>query len=173
MKKSRLLRWSATSCVALACLFASPGDAAAQIRLRVIADPPGADEKNLNGEVVTITNRLTVPLDLSGWSLCDAMAACFRFVNEVTVGPGASIRVRAGSGQDTLLDVYMGRSEPIWDNWADIATLRDREGVIQSRCVWDRGRGLDCAGQVEMPAVPIPSSPASRRPARARAPSGP
>lgn len=129
---------------AIGILLANPAAGTGQISLRVIADPPGPDAENLNGEVVTITNRMTVPLHLSGWTLCDALAACFRFADQVMVGPSASIRVRAGSGQDTLLDVYMGRSQPIWDNWADIATLRDQEGVIRSRCVWDRGRGVDC-----------------------------
>lgn len=125
---------------------AFPTQVQGQIGLRVVADPAGPDETNLNGEIVTVTNRQTVPLDLSGWSLCDAVGACYEFPEETSVGPGASLRVRSGSGQDTPRDVYMSRSQPLWDNWADIATLRDGEGVIRSRCVWDRGRGLDCRG---------------------------
>lgn len=122
----------------------APTSSSAQITLRVVADPPGPDDENLNGEVVTVTNRLTVPLDLAGWTLCDAVGGCFEFGERASLSPGGRIRVHTGGGVDTLLDVFMGRSEPLWDNWADIATLRDREGVIRSRCVWDRGRGLDC-----------------------------
>lgn len=147
---------------AFAGIVACHDDSSAQISLRVIADPPGPDAENLNGEVVTITNRLTVPLDLSGWTLCDAVAACFEFADETSVGPSASIRVRTGTGRDTVLDVYMGRNAPMWDNWADIATLRDPRGSIRSRCVWDRGRGLDClAGQA--PRVRGPARPSELR----------
>lgn len=143
-RRSSIPRIRTSRWLVLACLLASPTLASAQIGLSVTADPPGPDAQNLNGEVVMITNRQTVPLDLSGWTLCDAVARCYEFVDETTVGPGGSLRVRTGVGRDTLLDVYMGRTRPIWDDWADIATLRDRQGVVRARCVWDRGRGIDC-----------------------------
>ena len=127
----------------IAVALVSPA-ADGQIRLRVVADPPGPDEDNLNGEVVTITNQRTVPLDLSGWYLCDAVAHCYTFPDGTRVGPGAAIRVHTGSGRDTLVDLYMGRSRPVWDDWADMTTLRDSEGVRQARCLWDRGRGINC-----------------------------
>jgi len=119
----------------------------AQIDLRVRADAPGTDERNLNGEYVLLSNDGTMPVDLSGWSLCDAVAHCFVFPEGVSIGPGGDLRVHTGSGRDTLTAIYMSRERPLWANWADIATLRDRSGQIRARCSWDRSAGpLERAG---------------------------
>lgn len=122
-----------------------PAAASAQIDLRVRADPAGRDEQNLNGEYVLISNDGTTPLDLSGWRICDAVVTCFHFPPDTLIGPGGDLRVHTGSGRNTLLVLYMGRDRPVWANWADIATLSDDDGVVRARCVYDRGRGLDCS----------------------------
>jgi len=122
-----------------------PSAATAQVELGIRADPPGHDVENLNGEYALVTNRRTTPLDLSGWRLCDAVVNCFVFPEKTIIGPGARLRVHTGSGHDTPTAVYMGRTRPIWSNWADLATLRDTEGAIMARCSYDRGRGRDCS----------------------------
>lgn len=117
----------------------------AQIEIRVLADPAGRDERNLNGEYAIVYNRATTPLDVSGWWLCNAVASCFVFPEDSWVGSGGGLRVHTGQGPDTAREVHMGRDRPVWANWADMATLSDRTGEVRARCVWDRGRGMDCS----------------------------
>jgi hypothetical protein len=122
-----------------------PAMVTAQIEIRVQADPPGDDERNLNGEYVLVSNDRTTPLDLSGWRLCNAVAHCYVFPDSARIGPRGDLRVHTGSGTNTLQALYMGRDRPLWANWADVATLTDRAGAVQARCLWDRGRRIDCS----------------------------
>lgn len=121
-----------------------PTTAAAQVDLRVRADAPGRDESNLNGEYVMMSNNGTVPLDVSRWRVCNALLACFTLPDSTSISPGGDLWIRTGSGLDSLREIYMGRERPMWENWADVATVRDRAGEIRARCMWDRGRGVDC-----------------------------
>lgn len=124
---------------------ALPRAISAQIEIQVQSDAPGRDERNLNGEYVLISNDGTVPVDVSGWRLCNAVLDCFSLPEGATIGPGSDLRAFSGSGGNGPRRVYMGRSLPLWADWSDIATLTDRTGEVRARCVWDRGRGLDCS----------------------------
>ncbi|MDX1495874.1 MAG: lamin tail domain-containing protein [Longimicrobiales bacterium] len=121
-----------------------PTSLSAQVDLRVRADAPGRDESNLNGEWVMVSNNGTVPLDVSRWRLCNALAACYTLPDSTAIAPGGDLRIRTGAGRDNLRELHMGRGRPMWQNWADVATLRDPTGEIRARCMWDRGRGVDC-----------------------------
>lgn len=121
-----------------------PSTASAQIGLQVRPDAPGTDERNLNGEWVIVSNEGVAPLELDGWTLCNAVAACFVFPGGVSIVPGGELKVHTGSGRNTLRAVYMGFERPIWANWADLAQLADTDGEVRARCMWDRGRGVDC-----------------------------
>lgn len=123
----------------------APATASAQVEVRVLADPAGRDERNLNGEYVVVSNEGTTPVDLSGWWLCSAVADCFVFPEGTRIGSRGDLRVHTGHGRNTLREVYMGRGRPVWANWADMATLSDRAGEVRARCLWDRGRGIDCS----------------------------
>lgn len=125
--------------------YAPPRAISAQIEIQVQADAPGRDERNLNGEYVLISNDGTTPADLSGWRICNAVLDCFVLPEGATIGPGGDLRAYSGSGRNTPRQVYMGRTLPLWADWADVATLTDRAGEIRARCIWDRGRGLDCS----------------------------
>lgn len=122
-----------------------PAMAAAQIEIQVQADAPGRDDRNLNGEYVLVSNEGNTPVDISGWRLCNAVLDCFVFPEGATIGPGGDLRAFTGSGRDAPLRVYMRRTLPLWADWSDIATLTDRAGDVRARCVWDRGRGIDCS----------------------------
>lgn len=126
-----------------AALAATP--AVAQIDLRVRADPPGDDARYFAGEYALVSNETTMPLDLSGWRLCNAVYACFVFPAGTSIGPGSDLRVHSGSGRSAGGDVYMGREGPLWADWADYATLRDPSGKLRASCYWDKGRGIDCS----------------------------
>ena len=93
-------------------------------------DAPGDDTKNLNGEWVRLANRGDDAVLLTSWTLADRSSAePYRFPAFLLM-PGNSVTVYAGSGvlNDTAL--FMGRTEPLWGNSGDLATLRDGSGNI-------------------------------------------
>jgi len=64
---------------------------------RVIANPPGADESNLESETVEIVNSDSQFVDLSGWMLRDESSRHrFTFQSGTGLGAGASIVVATG-----------------------------------------------------------------------------
>ena len=91
---------------------------------------PGDDTKNLNGEWVRLANRGDDAVFLTSWTLADKNSAePYRFP-AILLLPGNSVTVYTGSGvlNDTAL--FMGRTEPIWGNSGDLATLKDGSGNI-------------------------------------------
>jgi competence protein ComEC len=93
-------------------------------------DAPGDDTKNLNGEWVRLANRGDDAVLLTSWTLADRSSAePYRFP-ALLLMPGSSVTVYTGSGvlNDTAL--FMGRTDPVWGNSGDRATLRDGSGNI-------------------------------------------
>jgi competence protein ComEC len=91
---------------------------------------PGDDTKNLNGEWVQLANRGDDAVLLTSWTLSDQNSAePYRFPALLLL-PGSTVTVYTGSGvlNDTAL--FMGRTEPLWGNSGDLATLRDGSGNI-------------------------------------------
>lgn len=91
---------------------------------------PGDDTKNLNGEWVRLANRGDDAVLLTGWTLADRNSAePYRFPAFLLL-PGNSVTIYTGSGvlNDTAL--FMGRTEPVWGNSGDLATLKDGNGNI-------------------------------------------
>lgn len=131
--------------VVLTLSVLAPTPASAQVDLRVRADPPGDDARYFAGEYALVTNETSTPLEVSGWRLCNGVYACFVLPPETVIGPGADLRIHSGSGRDTPHDIYMERDGPMWADWADYATLRDRSGELRASCYWDKGRGIGCS----------------------------
>jgi beta-lactamase superfamily II metal-dependent hydrolase len=91
---------------------------------------PGDDTKNLNGEWIRLANRGDDAVLLTGWTLADRNSAePYRFPAFLLL-PGNSVTIYSGSGvlNDTAL--FMGRTDPIWGNSGDLATLKDGNGNI-------------------------------------------
>ncbi len=84
-------------------------------------DPPGSDNDNLNGEVVTITNTGTAPVDLTGWVLKDESASHrYQFPEGFTLLGAEAATVHTGCGTDTSTDLYWcWTSSAIWNNDGD------------------------------------------------------
>jgi len=97
-------------------------------------DAPGDDTKNLNGEWVRLANRGDSPVLLTSWTLADRSSAePYRFPAFLLL-PGSSVAVYTGSGEMNDTSLYMGRTEPLWGNGGDLATLKDGSGnIIDSR----------------------------------------
>jgi micrococcal nuclease len=97
--------------------------------VEVEEDPPGRDSDDLNGEYVVIRNSGTAPVAMTGWKLRDTTTQNrFWFPEGFTLGPGANVTVRVGSGQDGSDVLYWGRRSTVWDNDGDIAFLLDPRG---------------------------------------------
>jgi hypothetical protein len=107
----------------------------------VYFDPgPGSDPlSQLNQEYVVIRNGGTHRLRLKGWKLHDVPRAgvvhTYTFPRFV-LRPGKSVRIHTGKGSNTRTDLYWGRSDYVWGDDSDKATLVNKAGTIVSTCAW-------------------------------------
>jgi micrococcal nuclease len=113
----------------------SGSDAAAstttdRLAVSLVADAPGNDNENRNGEYVTLRNRGDDPLDLSGWQITDAAGKTYTFPDGTTLAGGATLRVHSGSGSDDGTDYYWNRSGAVWNNDGDTLRLTDTDGEL-------------------------------------------
>ncbi len=108
----------------------------ASVDLHVVADAPGNDHHNLNGEYAVLRNDGSAALDLSGWVLCDLARHCYRFQRGARLDAGASLSLHTGSGRDDEGRLYWGRRQAVWNNSGDTAVLTDAEGRVRARHVY-------------------------------------
>ena len=107
-----------------------PSDGAAPISIQVVADAPGNDHRNTNGEYAILSNESGQPVDLSGWTLCDAARHCFRFPPSTSVASGRIVVVYTGFGAADGSRFFMGSGGAVWNNDGDTAALYDRSGRL-------------------------------------------
>jgi competence protein ComEC len=100
------------------------------LELWVFADAPGNDNQNRNGEYAVIESRARSDLDVSGWTLCDAAGACFRFPPGTVLAAGGHLVVFTGSGTSDGVQFFMGFGRAVWNNDGDTATLYDATGQV-------------------------------------------
>lgn len=93
------------------------------LAMKVKWDADGRDGHNVNGEWVRLTNTSTLEtISLQGWSMRDAylrkydFPRRFNFPRGAMLGPGESLRVHVGKGNDGLTDLFWGESDPIFEN---------------------------------------------------------
>jgi len=106
------------------------------------------DALNPNNEFVEITadpRFASAPVSLKGFFLQNKLGETFAFP-DLTLEPGASLRVYTGQGNPTQEALFWNRTQPAWDNWGDCAQLvypsggRYRVGY-RSGCTWAQGLG--------------------------------
>ncbi len=97
---------------------------------QINADPPGPDNDNLGEEWVRIRNPTDTAMDLTGWSLLDAVDTTYNFPDDFALAAGAEVKVRTGTGTDSASDLYWGRGSAVWNNSGDVAVLYDDHGGI-------------------------------------------
>jgi len=102
-------------------------EAPPNIEIAFIEFWPGGNETQ--NEYVRIENHGAGPTTMTNWSLCDAQGNCYVFPN-FTLGAGAQVFVRTGTGVNDVDDLYWGRSDPVWDNTGDTATLRNAANAV-------------------------------------------
>lgn len=109
------------------------GNASAIYISAVQFNAPGDDTKNLNGEWVRIANRGDGAVLLTSWTMSDQNSVePYRFPAFLLLR-GSSVTVYTGSGEMNDTSLFMGKTEPLWGNSGDLATLRDGSGNIIDR----------------------------------------
>lgn len=98
----------------------------------LVADAPGDDQLNLNGEVVVLTNTGEIAVDLTGWSVSDAQGNVFVFEAGPLLQPAGAVELYSGRGPDTATERYWRSDAAIWNNAGDTAELADPAGEVVS-----------------------------------------
>lgn len=93
---------------------------------------PSPEKENLNGEWVEIVNQGSSDQSLDKWTLEDEDNHTYIFKNFI-LKAGAFVKIHTGKGDDTLTDLFWGRSSPVWNNDGDTATLLDASGEAITR----------------------------------------
>jgi len=98
----------------------------------IFFDPLGPEPK---GEFVLIQNDRASAVDLTGWTLSDAVQHIYTFPS-FTLPSGGTVKVWTGAGTNDAENLFGGRRQAIWNNTGDIGILRDTAGTEISRFVY-------------------------------------
>ncbi|WP_436924719.1 lamin tail domain-containing protein [Halosimplex amylolyticum] len=99
---------------------------------RVHADADGNDHENLNDEYVVFGNAADAPLPLGGWVVRDEGGHSYAFPGDFALGPGETVVLRTGAGEDADGTLYWGSDSAVWNNGGDaVAVERDGETVLR------------------------------------------
>ena len=84
----------------------------------------------LTSEVVIIKFEGEGELDLTSWQLKDDDSNTFTFP-KVTLYPNGAVQVHTNTGTDTVIDLYWGIGEAVWDSGEE-ARLFDSQGNLRA-----------------------------------------
>lgn len=84
----------------------------------------------LDAEWVIVRNAGNEPINLSGWQLQDSNRHVFTFPN-LTLNTGGAVQVHTISGTNTVIDLYWGLGEPVWESGEE-AQLLDPSGNVRA-----------------------------------------
>jgi len=80
----------------------------------------------LNAEWVVVSYKGEDQLDLARWELRDENRHVFVFP-QLVLHPNGAVQVHTASGTNTVIDLYWGESEPVWQS-GEMAQLFDPNG---------------------------------------------
>jgi endonuclease YncB( thermonuclease family) len=95
----------------------------------VAADPPGSDEDNLSGEVVTLRSEGSQPVDLTNWVLRDSSSRHRFTFPDWLLSPNETVAVSSGCEESETMLAWCSPG-PVWNNEGDHALLIDAAGKI-------------------------------------------
>ncbi len=84
----------------------------------------------LTAESVIVRNAGNEPLNLANWQLRDSDRNIFVFPN-LTLNSGGAVQIHTSSGTNTVIDLYWGETEPVWDSGEE-AQLLDPSGNVRA-----------------------------------------
>ncbi|MFZ5909885.1 MAG: lamin tail domain-containing protein [Chloroflexota bacterium] len=84
----------------------------------------------LDAEVVVIRYNGEGELALANWQLKDDDGNTFTFP-QLTLFPNGAVQVHTASGSDTVVDLYMGRRDPVWES-GEVASLYDLQDNLRA-----------------------------------------
>ncbi len=85
----------------------------------------------LDAEWVVVHNAGKQPLSLASWQLKDANKNVFVFPN-LTLNPGGAVQIHSTSGTNTVIDLYWGQTNPVWQSGEE-AQLVDPNGTVRAK----------------------------------------
>ncbi|HEX16778.1 MAG TPA: hypothetical protein ENF44_06615 [Deltaproteobacteria bacterium] len=107
----------------------------------LLANAPGDDRLNLNGEYLRVCNISSRPVKLKGFSIEDRQGHHYTFPGGV-LKPGFTAVLHSGQGRDVMegfqLVFYWRSPHPIWNNKGDTAYLFDPQGRLIHRFEYRR-----------------------------------
>ncbi len=124
--------------VVLVAVLASTAPAAIRFA-KIHYNSPGDDDgsnKSLKGEWFTITNTKGKKKSLKNWKVRDKAGHVYRFGN-FTLQGHKTVKVHTGSGSNSGLRRYWDLEGYVWDNDADKATLKKRNGDVVDKCSYN------------------------------------
>ncbi|GAB4459248.1 MAG: hypothetical protein Kow0070_14060 [Anaerolineales bacterium] len=84
----------------------------------------------LDAEWVVVRNAGSEPINLASWQLRDADRNVFVFPN-LTLNPNGAVQVHTISGTNTVIDLYWGLNNPVWESGEE-AQLLDPNGNVRA-----------------------------------------
>lgn len=105
-------------------------DASGLVVADVHEDASGPDGDNLDDEYVVFENGGETGLDLSGWTVADAVGHTYTVPDGTTLDTGDRLTLHTGTGRDGSSDLYWNAESPIWNNDGDTVTVSDRSGTL-------------------------------------------
>ena len=110
----------------------TPVDDAGLVVAEVRADAGDDDHENLNDEYVVFGNDADATLSLGGWVVRDDSGHSYTFPANFALGPGETVTLRTGAGEDTADTLYWRNDSAVWNNGGDTVVVeRDGETVLR------------------------------------------
>lgn len=102
--------------------------------VRVVADAPGNDNDNLNGEYVIVKNTGTTVVRLGGWDIASGRKSSALPAGRIQ--PGARVKIHSGKGDNTARHRYLGRRSQLLRNAGGTVRLYNANDVLVSRLAY-------------------------------------
>ncbi|MEM7092378.1 MAG: lamin tail domain-containing protein [Actinomycetota bacterium] len=107
----------------------------------LLANAPGRDDLNPNGEWIELVNRGDATIELTGWGLRDESTRHrYTFPTGFLLGPHDTVRVGSGCESDENpedVDLFWCATDPVWNNAGDTAFLVDADGRFVDEWSYD------------------------------------
>ncbi|ANW21730.1 lamin tail domain-containing protein [Streptomyces clavuligerus] len=131
------------ACVGGIVLLPTPAQAAGSVHIsKIYYDSPGRDTRtnaSLNAEYVQIRNTTRAAVSLKDWSVTDGSNHRYVF-GAFTLGKGKTVTIRTGKGTNNATTRYQGRTNYVWNNDRDTATLKRASGSKADTCSYNSTR---------------------------------